>query len=128
MGSEMCIRDRMGTDHVIATASEAAQLQLNVFEPVIVYNLLNNLDLMRNGLDTLRERCVDGVVANSERCADLVNNSIGIVTNLLPMLGYENATKVAKEALETNVPVAEIAARYLDRGVIEKALDPRNMT
>lgn len=118
----------MGTDHVIATASEAAQLQLNVFEPVIVYNLLNNLDLMRNGLDTLRERCVDGVVANSARCADLVNNSIGIVTNLLPMLGYENATKVAKEALETNVPVAEIAARYLDRGVIEKALDPRNMT
>ena len=44
------------------------------------------------------------------------------------MLGYENATKVAKEALEMNVPVAEIAARYLDRGVIEKALDPRNMT
>jgi aspartate ammonia-lyase len=118
----------MGTDHVIATASEAAQLQLNVFEPVIVYNLLNNLELMRNGLDTLRERCVDGVVANEDRCADLVNNSIGIVTNLLPMLGYKNATKVAKEALETNVPVATIAARYLDQSVIEKALDPRNMT
>jgi aspartate ammonia-lyase len=118
----------MGTDSVIATASEAAQLQLNVFEPVIVYNLLNNLELMRNGLDTLRLRCVDGVVANEERCADLVNNSIGIVTNLLPMLGYKNATKVAKEALETNVPVATIAARYLDQSVIEKALDPRNMT
>jgi len=44
----------MGTDHVIATASEAAQLQLNVFEPIIAYNLLNNLNLMRNGLDTLR--------------------------------------------------------------------------
>jgi len=46
----------------------------------------------------------------------------------LPMLGYKNATKVAKEALETNVPVATIAARYLDQSVIEKALDPRNMT
>ena len=99
-----------------------------MFEPVIVYNLLNNLELMRNGLDTLRLRCVDGVVANEERCLDLVTNSIGIVTNLLPMLGYKNATKVAKEALETNVPVATIAARYLDQSVIEKALDPRNMT
>ena len=118
----------MGTDHVIATASEAAQLQLNVFEPVIVYNLLNNLELMRNGLDTLRVRCVDGIVANEDRCADLVNNSIGVVTNLLPLLGYKRATAVAKEALETNVPVATIAARYVDASVIEKALDPRNMT
>ena len=118
----------MGTDHVIATASEAAQLQLNVFEPVIVYNLLNNLDLMRNGLDTLREKCVDGVVADEDRCASLVNGSIGIVTNLMPLLGYKRATAVAKEALDTNIPVATVAARYVDASVIEKALDPRNMT
>jgi aspartate ammonia-lyase len=71
---------------------------------------------------------VDGIVANEDRCADLVNNSIGVVTNLLPLLGYKRATAVAKEALETNVPVATIAARYVDASVIEKALDPRNMT
>ena len=118
----------MGTDQVIATASEAAQLQLNVFEPVIVYNLLNNLDLMRNGLDTLREKCVDGVVADEVRCASLVNNSIGVVTNLMPLLGYKRATAVAKEALETNVPVATIAARYVNASVVREALDPRNMT
>lgn len=50
------------------------------------------------------------------------------MTNLLPLLGYKRATAVAKEALETNVPVATIAARYVDASVIEKALDPRNMT
>ena len=118
----------MGTDQVIATASEAAQLQLNVFEPVIVYNLLNNLDLMRNGLDTLREKCVDGVVADEVRCASFVNDSVGVVTNLMPLLGYERATAVAKEALETNVPVATVAARYVDASVVREALDPRNMT
>ena len=117
----------MGTDHVIATASEAAQLQLNVFEPVIVYNLLNNLTLMKNGLDALRVKCVDGIEANEVRCASLVNNSIGIVTNLLPVLGYKAATAVAKEALETGTPVAVIAERFVDKDVIAKILNPRNM-
>ena len=123
----MCVQV-VGPDPVIGTASGAAQLQLNVFEPVIVYNLLNNLELMRNGLDTLRARCVDGIVANEDRCADLVNNSIGVVTNLLPLLGYKRATAVAKEALEPNVPVATITARDVAASVVAKAPDPRNMT
>jgi len=117
----------MGTDHVIATASEAAQLQLNVFEPVIAYNLLNNMTLMCNGLDTLRGKCIDGIVADEERCRSLVHNSIGIVTNLLPVLGYKKATAVAKQALETGVPVAEIALKYTDADTVKRALDPKNM-
>jgi aspartate ammonia-lyase len=98
-----------------------------VFEPVIVYNLLNNLTLMKNGLDALRVKCVDGIEANEVRCASLVNNSIGIVTNLLPVLGYKAATAVAKEALETGTPVAVIAERFVDKDVIAKILNPRNM-
>ena len=54
----------MGTDASIAHASEAAQLQLNVFEPVIIYNLLNNMEMMERGLRTLREKCIDGITAN----------------------------------------------------------------
>jgi len=117
----------MGTDHVIATASEAAQLQLNVFEPIIAYNLLNNLNLMRNGLDTLRVKCIDGIAADEKRCAELVNGSIGIVTNLLPVLGYKKATAVAKEALATGVPVSVVALQYLDDATVRKALDPKTM-
>jgi aspartate ammonia-lyase len=142
----------MGTDHVIATASEAAQLQLNVFEPIIAYNLLNNLNLMRNGLDTLRvkvrigpfpkpntvcpympdtffylSQCIDGIAADEKRCAELVNGSIGIVTNLLPVLGYKKATAVAKEALATGVPVSVVALQYLDDATVRKALDPKTM-
>ena len=116
----------MGTDHHRDRLGGRAVAAQRV-RALIAYNLLNNLE-HANGLDTLRARCVDGIVANEDRCADLVNNSIGVVTNLLPLLGYKRATAVAKEALETNVPVATIAARYVDASVIEKALDPRNMT
>ena len=118
----------IGTDHTIASASEAAQLQLNVFEPVIVYNLLNNMDMMQRGLDALRVKCVDGITANPERCKSLVEGSIGIVTNLLPLLGYKNASAVAKEALETGRPVMEIAARHAPAEDVARLLDPDEMT
>ena len=118
----------IGTDATIAAASEAGQLQLNVFEPVIVYNLLNNMDMMQRGLDALRVKCVDGITANPERCKSLVEGSIGIVTNLLPLLGYKRASAVAKEALETGRPVAEIAARYAPAEDVARLLDPDEMT
>ena len=111
----------MGADQTIATASEAAQLQLNVFEPVIVYNLLNNLKIMTNALNTLRTKCVDGITANEDACKKSVDNSIGIVTALLPLIGYKKASAVAKEALETGAPVrddrGEIRARGEGEGV-----------
>jgi len=118
----------IGTDHTIASASEAAQLQLNVFEPIIIYNLLNNMNLMERGLNTLRTKCIDGITANPERCKELVDNSIGIVTALLPLLGYKKATAVAKEALETGRPVAEIAARFADSSEVASMLKPEAMT
>jgi aspartate ammonia-lyase len=118
----------IGTDHTIASASEAAQLQLNVFEPIIIYNLLNNMNLMERGLNTLRTKCIDGITANPERCKELVDNSIGIVTALLPLLGYKKATAVAKEALETGRPVAEIASRFADSSEVASMLKPEAMT
>lgn len=118
----------MGTDSSIAHASEAAQLQLNVFEPLIIYNLLNNMDMMERGLTTLRTKCIDGITANAEQCKKSVENSIGIVTALLPLIGYKCSSAVAKEALETGRPVAEIAARYAPEEEVRKLLQPASMT
>jgi aspartate ammonia-lyase len=118
----------IGTDASIAAASEAAQLQLNVFEPVIVYNLLNNMDMMERGLNTLRLKCIDGITANPEVCKKSVENSIGIVTALLPLIGYKKSSAVAKEALATGQPVAEIAAKYAKPEDIKEILRPAAMT
>ena len=118
----------MGTDASIAHASEAAQLQLNVFEPLIVYNLLNNMDMMERGLNTLRVKCIDGITANEEVCKKSVENSIGIVTALLPLIGYKKSSAVAKEALATGRPVAEIAATYATVAEINALLHPASMT
>ena len=86
------------------------------------------MNLMERGLNTLRTKCIDGITANPERCKELVDNSIGIVTALLPLLGYKKATAVAKEALETGRPVAEIASRFADPREVAEMLRPEAMT
>jgi len=121
----------IGADAAISMASEHAQLQLNAFEPLIVYNLLNSLDSMTNGLKVLREKCIDGITANEDVCASHVNNSIGIVTALLPKIGYKKATLVAKSALETNKPVFQVATEvlnFLSQDEAETLLNIENMT
>jgi aspartate ammonia-lyase len=119
----------IGTDVAVTMACEGGQLQLNVFEPVIAYNLFNSVNMMRNAFETLAYTCVDGITANPERCKSLVLNSIGLVTALNPFIGYENSTSVAKEALETGGSVYDIV---LARGLLEKAelddiIKPENM-
>lgn len=119
----------IGTDIAVTMACEAGQLQLNVFEPLIAYNLFNSINMMKNAFETLAYTCVDGITANKERCLNLVLNSIGLVTALNPYLGYENSTIVAKEALETGKSVYDIV---LERGLLEKEeldeiIKPENM-
>ena len=119
----------IGTDVAVTMACEGGQLQLNVFEPVIAYNLFNSVNMMRNAFETLAYTCVDGITANPERCKSLVLNSIGLVTALNPFIGYENSTSVAKEALETGGSVYDIV---LERGLLAKAelddiIKPENM-
>jgi len=89
----------IGSDVTISMASEAGQLQLNVFEPIIVYNLFQSVSMLCRAFETLAYKCIDGITANEDRCKELVLNSIGLVTALNPVLGYENSTSVAKEAL-----------------------------
>lgn len=98
----------MGTDMTISMAAEAGQLQLNAMEPLIVYNLLNNARMLEKAIRMLDERCIQGITANETRCAQHVENSIGIVTALVPHIGYENASRIAGHALLSGSGVAEL--------------------
>ena len=91
----------MGNDLTVNLASEAGQLELNAFEPIIAYSLFDSMLMLKNGMRTLHERCIDGITANIEHCKQTVHNSIGLVTALSPVLGYETCTRLAKEALSS---------------------------
>ncbi|NSL90781.1 aspartate ammonia-lyase [Chitinophaga solisilvae] len=98
----------IGADLTITMASEAGQLQLNVMEPVIAYSLFTMLTYMQRACDTLRKKCVDGITANAEASREMVMNSIGIVTALNPLLGYETCAAIAKEALNSGKSIHQI--------------------
>lgn len=108
----------IGTDVTITMAAEAGQLQLNVMEPVIAYSLFSSFTYLQNAVYTLKEKCVDGITANEEICKNMVMNSIGIVTSLNPILGYEVSASIAKEALITGKSIHEITV--LERNLISQ--------
>lgn len=99
----------IGADVTISMAAEAGQLQLNVMEPIIAFSLFTSLGYMTNVLYSLIDKCIKGITANEEVCRNMVMNSIGIVTALNPILGYEICSSIAKEALETGKSVHDIA-------------------
>ena len=119
----------IGNDLTVTFASEAGQLQLNVMEPVLSHAIMESNIFLGNALDTLREKCIDGITANKEVCLNMVKHSIGIVTALNPYIGYKNSTEIAKEALETGKSVYNLV---LEKGVLsqeklDEILDPENM-
>jgi aspartate ammonia-lyase len=120
----------IGNDTTITMAAEAGQLELNVMEPVIAYNLFTSIDMLRRACKTLAERCIDGITANAENCRRMVENSIGLVTALNPYLGYEKSTEIAMEAMETDRSVYEIVLEknYLSKEKLDDILSPENMT
>ncbi|PZF72480.1 aspartate ammonia-lyase [Taibaiella soli] len=101
----------IGADLTVTMAAEAGQLQLNVMEPVIGFALFTSLEYLSNACDMLREKCVVGITANVERTKEMVMHSIGIVTQLNPILGYEIAASIAREALQTGKSVHEIVVQ-----------------
>lgn len=119
----------IGNDLTVTLAAEAGQLELNVMEPVIVQSIFSSIEMLKNGMDTLRHRCIDGITANEKRCREYVENSIGLVTALNPYIGYENSTLIAKEALENNRSVYELVLEHklLSKEQLDKILDPEHM-
>ncbi len=98
----------VGNDMTITMAAEAGQLQLNAMEPVIAYNLLESMRILENAMATLRTKCVDGILANQARCAELLSNSLVLATVLVPGLGYDLAADVAKEAQQNNTSIETV--------------------
>ena len=119
----------IGGDVTITMAAEGGQLQLNVFEPVIAFRLLHGMDMLRNACVVLRERCVAGITANPARMRYFVEQSIGIITALVPRLGYEACTDIAREALESGRGVYEIVQqrKLLTARELDELLDPARM-
>ena len=120
----------IGFDTTVTMAAEAGQLELNAFEPVIFDSLCQGMAQLTNGLRTLTDHCVSGIVANVALCREEINRSVGIVTALCPLIGYDAACSLAKESLRTRVPVGQLA---VERGLLtaeqaEAALDPMRMT
>jgi aspartate ammonia-lyase len=120
----------IGNDLTVTLAAEAGQLELNVMEPVIVFNLFQSIDMLTRAFETLRARCIEGIEVDAERCRTLVYDSIGIVTALLPRIGYAASTEVASEAQKTGRSVADIVVEkgHLTREQLDEILDPEKMT
>ncbi|HEU5209828.1 MAG TPA: aspartate ammonia-lyase [Longimicrobiales bacterium] len=120
----------IGNDTTITLAAEAGQLQLNVFEPVIAFNIFQSVDMLTQSCIVLRERCVRGITANRDHIRSIVERSIGIVTALVPYIGYERSSAVAREALETGRGVYELVLEkgWLSREKLEDILSPEAMT
>ena len=91
----------IGLDTTVMLAASAGQLELNVMEPVITFALYMQMKVMTNACNALREKCIDGIVVNADRCKDLVMNSLGIVTLLKPHFGYKPCANVAREGFLT---------------------------
>lgn len=127
--SQICFQI-IGNDVTVSMASEASELELNMAEPIIAFNLFFGLTLLRNAAIVLASRCINGIEPNRERCREYVQNSIGLVTALNPVLGYEKSAAIAKEALKTGGSVYDlvIAKGWLTKDKLDELLKPENMT
>ncbi|MDH3402078.1 MAG: class II fumarate hydratase [Acidobacteriota bacterium] len=120
----------IGNDATVAWGGAAGNFELNVMMPVIVYNLLQSIEITAAACELLAKRCVDGLVANEERCRAMIEKSLAMVTSLAPKIGYDKAAEIAKESVKTGRTVRELAAEkgVLPPAELERALDPRSQT
>ena len=119
----------IGNDLTVTLAAEAGQLQLNVMEPVIAQSIVESMEMLKNGMFTLKYRCIDGITANEDVCREMVERSIGLVTALNPVLGYEVCSALAKEALESGKKVYDlvIEQNLMTKEELDRVLAPENM-
>ncbi len=120
----------IGNDLTVSVGGMSGNFELNVMKPVIAYNLLQSIELLANGCDVFRSKCVEGLEANRDRCREMVEKSLAMVTSLAPIIGYDAAADIAKEAYKTGKTVREVARarQILSDEELEKALDPWSMT
>jgi aspartate ammonia-lyase len=119
-----------GGDVTMTMAAEAGQLQLNAFEPVMTHVLFENLKWMTAAIETLRANCVVGITANEERLAKQIGSFVGVITALIPDIGYGPASELARKALATNANIADlvVGSGLLTREKVKERLSPESLT
>jgi fumarate hydratase class II len=119
-----------GNDTCITWAGANGNFELNVMMPVMAHALLESIRLLANAANAFTEKCVTGIVANKERCRELVELSMAMVTSLAPKIGYDRAAEIAKESAKTGKTVREIcqAKKILPESELNRILDPVAMT
>jgi aspartate ammonia-lyase len=127
--NQVCF-DVIGNDTTIMLAGSAGQLQLNAFEPIMIYKLCKSLRCFGNACEVLRTRCVEGITANKERCENMVKKSAGLMTAFSPYIGYRAASDIVKRVEKGEGTVYELvkASGLLSEDDIEKILSPEFMT
>ncbi len=115
----------IGNDVTVTMAAEAGQLELNAFEPIAFYNLINSLEMLTKGIKTFVDNCIVDITANRQRCEDLLNSSASLATALCPHIGYKKSCEIAKEAMNTGLSVKDIAKSegILDDKLLDQILD-----
>ncbi|MBF6612256.1 MAG: aspartate ammonia-lyase [Chloroflexi bacterium] len=120
----------IGNDTTITMAVQAGQLELNVMMPVMAFDMLMSVDILKNAMNVFAEFCVEGITANVERCRRFVEESNGLATALNPYIGYSAAAKVAQENVRTGKPMRQIVLEMglLSADQLDNILDPVAMT
>ena len=119
----------IGNDVAITMAAEAGQLELNFAEPVLYHKLFESIVALTGAVQTFTDNCVVGITANKERCRELVDGSVGVITAICPKVGYKESATIAKEAIKTGESVREVLRRtkLMTDAEIEKILDPETL-
>ncbi len=114
-----------GNDITISEASQASQLELNVMMPIIAYNILHSLEILKNGIKTFREKCISGIKANKKKCQEYLEKNPIIATSLTPFLGYQKTSEIIKKAYNENKTIKEIilSLRLFKNKELDKILD-----
>jgi fumarate hydratase class II len=120
----------IGNDLAVTLGGQNGAFELNTAMPLMARNLIESIEILANAAEAFRERCVEGIEADEERCRDLADRTLMLTTALAPAIGYDRAAALAKEALETGETLAAVAARrnVLPQAQLDRLLDPMAMT
>lgn len=120
----------IGNETTITMASEAGQLELNAFEPIIFFKLFQSVETLTNAVHTLNVNCIQGITANEEHCRQEVENSVGIITAIVPYIGYSKAAEIAKDAIRTGSNVRDLIVQkgIMTQRQLDIILDPKTIT
>ena len=120
----------MGNDTTLTISCASGNLELNTHMPIIANTLMESTDILTNGIKTLRERCISGIRANEERCRHYVEHSMALATALNPLIGYDKAAQVVKEARASKKTIKDviISKGILTEQQVRRLLDPKSLT